>query len=240
MDTELFVFGDILDVSRVGDQDNDVIFDDFYETQSEQNLSEDMYDELCEKYGLKCQYVSRTMENVDGVIGEDLYSSFTGLMMFPVKLYPLDFRSYNPSAAFQKSQYTSNDKIRMHVVKKRIELEAKKHLGIDNFEPMPGDIFLIEMTNDIWRIEFNEPEAQYYDRGRAFVWEFRCQRFSYSGELMETGDDRFDSIQDVDNFDIIEDPENATGDNYRVKVATEDPVDPIIDPDEDNFFEGCV
>lgn len=235
-----YEFGEEFDVSRHGTGPTvEDAFDEFYEITTEQNLAEEMYDELCEKYGLKCMYYSRVFHDIDGVFGEDRYSLFSSEFSFPVKLYALDFKKYNPSAAFNKSQYTTNDNPSFHIVKKRFQLEAQRHLGIEDFEPKPGDVFLIEMTDDVWQINFAEPEAQYYDRGRAFVWEFLCERYSFGGERFETGDDRLDTIEDVDNLGINPDPNAVTGDNLRVNIIANDPTDPIVDPDERDIWDGC-
>lgn len=233
-------FGEEYDVSRHGTgSTTSSAFEDFYETQTEQNLAEDMYDELCQKYGLKCWYFSRVFQNMDGIFGEDTHSLFSEEYSFPVKLYPLDFTKYNPSSAFNKSQYTTNDSPTFHVVKKRLAYEAQKH-GLEDFEPKPGDIFLIEMTKDIWAINFSEPEAQYYDRGEAFVWEFMCERFSISGEEFNTGNEDLDTLKDVDNLNIYPDKDEVTGDNLRLDDIADDKVNPIIDQDEEiDIWRGC-
>lgn len=232
------MFGDEYDVSRNNTGETvSKSFDEFYETESEQNLSISMYDELCQKYGLKCMYYSRVFHDIDGVFGEDRYSLFTSEFSFPIKLYAINFTKYNPSAAFNKTQYTTNDNPKFHIVKKRFALAAKKHLGIENFEPKPGDVFLIEMTDDVWQLNFTEPEAQYYDRGKAFVWEFMCVRYNFGGEKFETGDDRLDLIKDVDNLGINPDPDKVTGDNLRVKSITSKTL--IVSPENKDIYGGC-
>jgi len=232
-------FAEEFDVSK--NQTDDTVknaFEFFYSEESEQNLAEEMYDELCEKFGLKCQFYSRIFDDISGIFGEDRNSLFTSEYTFPIKLFPLDFTKYNPSSAFNKSQYTTNDYPRFHVVKKRFALESEKYLG-ESIEPKPGDIFLLEMTDDIWKFNFTEPEAQYYDRGKAFVWELMCERFSFSGETFETGDNRLDLIKDVDNLNIFPDKDSVTGDNLRLDELVKDGLESFIDDSETDIFGGC-
>lgn len=233
------VFGEEFDVSINGTGDTtDQAYEDFYEVTTEQNLAIEMYDELCQQKGIKCKYISRTFKNVDDIFGEDLYSAFYDKDAFPVTLFPLDFTNYNPEAIFGKTQYTSSATPRFHIVKKRFTLEAQKW-NLELVNPKPGDLILVEITDDIFELSFNEPSAQYYSSGIAYVWELMCERFRYAGEEFETNDERLDTIKDVDSFGINPDINAViTGDNVRIEVV-EDPVDPIVDPDEGDIFDGC-
>ena len=205
-----------------------------YDSEEEQNLSETLYDECCQKYGLEVLWVRREFVNIDGIIGEDRYSLFSGENAFPLKLYALDFHNYNSDAFFAKTQITYPDKVRFHMTKNRFAAETERHFG-RAVEPQIGDIFLINITNDIWVVNFNEPEAQYYERGRAYVWEFDCTRYIHSGENFETGNNELDFVVSVDDFDLNP-PDKVTGDNTRIDELEE--LNDIIDEDEIDIYGG--
>ena len=210
-----------------------------YASETQQGLQESVYDEACQKYGLEVVYISRQFVEVDGVIGEDRHSLFSGDHSFKCKLYPLSFTNYNPTTVFAKSQPIIYDRAKFHIVKRRFLEDAERGTGIRDLDPQIGDIFKIVMTGDIFTVNFNEPEAQYYDRGKAFVWEFDCERETVTGDNYDTGDKEIDMLHDVDNISFAVDPRAITGDNLRIEEEQNELTDnPIVDPDELDIYGG--
>lgn len=188
-----------------------------YNSPGQQSLQETLYDESCQKYGIEVIWISRQDGDVDGILGEDYNALYSGRFVFPLTIFPLDFTNYNPETFFERSQPTYKDKARFHIVKKRFTREADIHLGISDLQPQVGDLFQIKMTGDLFTVNFNEPESQYYDQGKAFVWEFRCIRKSVDGDNYDTGIESIDDTQFIDNLDYATDPEKVTGDNLRIE-----------------------
>ncbi len=67
--------------------------------------------------------------------------------------------------------------------------------SITSSRPLEGDLIYFPMTNDIFQINFVEHEAIFYQTGRLQTYDIYCEKWSYSGEQLRTGNNQIDIIE---------------------------------------------
>jgi hypothetical protein len=82
--------------------------------------------------------------------------------------------------------------------------------------PNEGDLIWAPWASNLFEITFVEHEKPFYQLGKGYVWEMKCELFQYSHEDLNTGIDAVDDIEDEDSYSLdITFPSGGTG-NYTV------------------------
>jgi hypothetical protein len=76
--------------------------------------------------------------------------------------------------------------------------------------PREGDLVWIPMMNFMYEIKFVENTENFYQLGRLYTYEIRCERFEYSSEKIDT---------DVSEIDTIEDTFSMATDTFEELLA---------------------
>lgn len=80
----------------------------------------------------------------------------------------------------------------------------------DILRPREGDLVWIPMMNFMYEIKFVENTETFYQLGRLYTYEIRCERFEYSSEKIDT---------DVSEIDTIEDTFSMATDTFEELLA---------------------
>lgn len=82
--------------------------------------------------------------------------------------------------------------------------------------PNEGDLIWAPWSSNLFEITFVEHEKPFYQLGKGYVWEMKCELFQYSHEDLNSGIDAVDDIEDEDSYSLdITFPSGGTG-NYTV------------------------
>jgi hypothetical protein len=100
--------------------------------------------------------------------------------------------------------------------------------------PREGDLIWIPMLNYMYEIKFTENIENFFQLGKLYTYEMRCDRYEYSSEKIDTGVADIDGIEDQyslssDNIEKLLDEESnifALEDGTRL-VAEGDTVTPF-------------
>lgn len=191
-----------------------------YSTSSEQNVTEDLIIEALKIYGLQVYYLPRTHVNLDRLYGEDgsvLYDDAIELEM-----YIKTVEGFEGQQDFiSKFGLQVDEQITFSLAIKRFNQALKTSLMTEysyNFinedgdqllldasdtydysaisRPREGDLIWLPLVQSMYEIKFTQDEEYFFQLGKVYTYELRCERFEYSSERLDTG---------IANVDIIED-----------------------------------
>lgn len=168
------------------------LFFNNYESQSEQLLMRDLVVEAIKRYGIDVYYMPRHHVNVDKILMEDPLNSFTNAIM--IEMYVKNFMGYGGEGdIMSKFGITMADQIQFCVARDRFDEDIGGNFGMTR--PNEGDLIYLAMTNSIYEIKFVEHESNFYQTGHLNFFELHCERFNYSSEDFNTGNDLIDVLE---------------------------------------------
>lgn len=75
------------------------------------------------------------------------------------------------------------------------EISDYDYSGI--FRPREGDLIWLPMVQSMYEIKFCEDNEYFFQLGRTYTFELRCDRFEYQSERMDTDVSEIDTIEDT-------------------------------------------
>jgi hypothetical protein len=231
-------------------------FNQYTPVKQEQNLVEDLVIESIKIYGVDGYYLPRTHVNLDKIYGEDASLLFDDAL--ELELYIKSFDGFAGQQDFlSKFGLQIDESITFVVAQKRFTQSLKPSFITEygyNFKnedgdylldeqsydyasilrPREGDLIWIPMLNYMYEIKFTENIENFFQLGKLYTYEMRCDRYEYSSEKIDTGVADIDGIEDQyslssDNIEKLLDEESnifALEDGTRL-VAEGDTVTPF-------------
>ena len=213
-------------------------FNQYTPVKQEQNLVEDLIIESIKIYGVDGYYLPRTHVNLDKIYGEDasmLFDDALG-MEFYIKSFDgfmgqEDFLSkfglqIDESITFVVSQKRFTQSLKTSLITEYSYniltedgdelLSNRNDVSEYDYEaivrPREGDLISIPMLKGIYEIKFTQNIENFFQLGKLYTYEIRCDRLEYSSERIDT---------DVADIDGIEDQYSLSNTN-REKLLDED------------------
>ena len=192
-----------------------------YFAKNEQNLIQNLIDETIYCQGIECAYIPKNQDNIDKLFNEDptaYYDTYKKLAMYPLfvdgfdgsELMTMFGNDFQKSATFviSKKQF-------------KLELEA---LGT-NF-PREGDLIFMPITNAVLEIKYVDNESPFFEKGKQYVYQVKCEVFTYSYEDMKSGDlssedDLLDSIYKKIEIDVADGEQESYSKNDDIQELAE-------------------
>jgi hypothetical protein len=231
-------------------------FNQYTPVKQEQNLVEDLVIESIKIYGVDGYYLPKTHVNLDKIYGEDASLLFDDAL--ELELYIKSFDGFAGQQDFlSKFGLQIDESITFVVAQKRFTQSLKPSFITEygyNFKnedgdylldeqsydyasilrPREGDLIWIPMLNYMYEIKFTENIENFFQLGKLYTYEMRCDRYEYSSEKINTGVADIDGIEDQyslssDNIEKLLDEESnifALEDGTRL-VAEGDTVTPF-------------
>lgn len=205
-----------------------------YNSINEQNLIQDLVDESIYQRGIEVLYIPRTQDNIDYLFNEDpkqYYNQFIPIAMFPLFVDGFDGQELMTMFGneFQKNA--------TFVVSKRKFSE----LIPTKIRPVEGDLIFMPITNAILEIKYVDHESPFFEKGKQYVFELKCESFQYSYEEFETGESNVDDLLNglkttplVDDF--MSDEYVSDSDDYLLNNNINDEVNDEVVFDPNNPF----
>ena len=213
-------------------------FNQYTPVKQEQSLVEDLIIESIKIYGVDGYYLPRTHVNLDKIYGEDASMIFDDAleMEFYIKSFDgfmgqEDFLSkfglqIDESITFVVSQKRFTQSLKTSIITEYSyniltedgdELLSNRN-DVSEYDydaivrPREGDLISIPMIKGIYEIKFTQNIETFYQLGKLYTYEIRCDRLEYSSERINT---------DVADIDAIEDQYSLSTTN-REKLLDED------------------
>ena len=245
-------------------------FNQYTPVKQEQSLVEDLVIESIKIYGVDGYYLPRTHVNLDKIYGEDASMLFDDAL--ELELYIKSFDGFAGQEDFlTKFGLQIDESITFVVAQKRFTQSLKPSFITEygyNFKnedgehlldeqlydyasilrPREGDLIWIPMLGYMYEIKFTENIENFFQLGKLYTYEMRCDRYEYSSEQINTGVTEIDAIEDqyslsTDNIEKILDEESnifALEDGTRL-VAEGDTVIPFeVSADNEAIGEKII
>jgi hypothetical protein len=167
-------------------------------TSSEQRLVQDLINEQLRMYGVEVVYIPRKFVNRKTIVEEVTASKFDD--NFAIEAYVNNFEGYSGQGdILTKFGVSLKDELAITISKERFEDFIAPFLeGFDDSEiilstrPREGDLIYFPLGERLFEIKFVEHESQFYQLGKNYVYELKCELFEYEDEVINT------SIRELD------------------------------------------
>ena len=166
----------------------------------EQRLVQELINEQLKIYGVEVTYIPRKFVRKQTIIEEIQSSTFDD--NFLLEAYINNFDGYSGAGDIMtKFGVSIRDELSLTISKERFEDFIAPFLdGMDNDEievstrPREGDLIYFPLGQRIFEVKFVEHENPFYQLGKNYVYELKCELFEYEDEVIDT---TVDEISDV-------------------------------------------
>jgi hypothetical protein len=171
-------------------------------TSSEQRLVQDLINEHLRMYGVEVTYIPRKFVNKKTIIQEVQSSRFDD--NFAIEAYVNTYDGYSGAGdILTKFGMSLRDELLITISKERFEDFISPFLGalddgsgegeiVLSSRPREGDLIYFPLGQRIFEVKFVEHEQPFYQLGKNYVYELKCELFEYEDEIIDT------SIEEID------------------------------------------
>ena len=158
-------------------------------SQSEQRLIQELINEQLTIYGVEVIYLPRKIVKKDQILTEIQSSKFND--NFAIEAYVNNYEGYSGAGdILTKFGMNLKDELTVTISRERFEdfispfLEAMPESDIEvATRPSEGDLIYFPLGKRIFEVKFVEHEKPFYQLGKNYVYELRCELFEYEDEL---------------------------------------------------------
>lgn len=199
-----------------------------YKSQNEQKLINDLVVESIKMYGIDTYYVAKRLDAIDNVLNEA--SSVTYDRSFEMEMYVKSFDSFEGDGDIMSGfGLEIRDQLTLSVAITTFEKYVLPYDAVIK-RPREGDIVYFPMNDKYFKINFVEHESVFYQGGKLFVYDLKCELMEFSNERFETGVPQIDEHHMFSRTENISDMEtlydiDPISKNIFFENETEDMVD---------------
>jgi hypothetical protein len=170
-----------------------------YMSLNEQLLVQRLSIEAIQMYGIDCYYITRQLQNYDGIYGEDPISTFgTG---YVVEMYVKNVEGFGGDGDFL-SKFNIQIRDTMTLTVARLRWGEAVGNNTNAIRPLEGDLIYFPLNQKTFQIKFVEHESIFYQMGALQVWDLKCELWEYSNERLYTGIPELDILTEKYSFDM--------------------------------------
>jgi len=171
---------------------------------SEQRLVQDLINEQLTIYGVEVTYIPRKFVRKQTIIEEIQSSRFDD--NFLIEAYVNTYEGYSGAGdILTKFGMSLRDELTITISKERFEDFIAAFLAAmpdDEIElasrPREGDLVYFPLGQRLFEVKFVEHEQPFYQLGKSYVYELKCELFEYEDEILDTSIDEIDTtLQDT-------------------------------------------
>ena len=171
-------------------------------TPSEQRLLQDLVNEQLRMYGVEVIYIPRKFVRKQTIIEEIQSSRFDD--NFALEAYVNTYDGYSGAGdILTKFGMSLRDELLITISKERFEDFISPFLGgLDDgtedseiqvsTRPREGDLIYFPLGQRLFEVKFVEHEQPFYQLGKLYVYELKCELFEYEDEVIDT------TIEEID------------------------------------------
>lgn len=167
-------------------------------SQGEQSLVQDLINEHLRMFGVEIHYLPRKYITEKTIIKEVIESSFD--KAYPIEAYISNYEGYAENTdVLTKFGLTVSDEITLIISAERFELYIKDLIKDQpniksSLRPNEGDLIFFPLGEKLFEVKFVEREKPFYQLGKNYVYELRCELFEYEDEDIDTGVTEIDEV----------------------------------------------
>jgi len=169
----------------------------------EQRLVQDLINEQLKIYGVEVIYIPRKFVRKETIIKEVTSSKFDD--NFAIEAYVNTYEGYSGQGdILTKFGMSLKDEISLVISRERYEDFIAPFLDVNSIpdaelssRPKEGDLVYFPLGQRLFEVKFVEHEQPFYQLGKLYVYELKCELFEYEDEVIDTTVDEIDTqIQD--------------------------------------------
>jgi 8-oxo-dGTP pyrophosphatase MutT (NUDIX family) len=206
----------------------------------EQQLFEDLAAEMISIHGENFYYLRRKSGTPDDLYHEDVGAYYDEAVL--IAMWVKDWGGFGGAGDFMSpvGGYNIGDTFTLVVARREWLEEVGYREDPDGARPLEGDLVFFPQNGKLYKVTFVEHESVFYEGGRLYVWELRCELFAYSGEVIDTGIPDIDGIDDdvgllVDGSLLLESNGAILEDATSIPLALEDDLEAAFGAQNDLF-----
>ena len=166
----------------------------------EQRLIQDLINEQLKIYGIEVTYIPRKFVRTETIIKEVESSAFND--NFLLEAYVNTYDGYSGSGdILTKFGMSLRDEVSLIISKERYEDFITPFLSSLDEEdivlatrPKEGDLVYFPLGNRLFEVKFVEHEQPFYQLGKTYVYELKCELFEYEDEVIDTSVEEIDTL----------------------------------------------
>ena len=171
--------------------------------QSEQRLTQDLINEHLKMFGVEVTYIPRKFVGTDNILNEVESSKFDD--NFAIEAYVNTYEGYSGAGdVLTKFGMSLRDEVVLTISKERYEdFIAPFMAGLDDgtddsivpltSRPKEGDLVYFPLGGRLFEVKFVEHEDPFYQLGKNYVYQLKCELFEYEDEVIDTSIDEIDT-----------------------------------------------
>ena len=166
-------------------------------SQGEQRLVQNLINEQLKIYGVEVTYIPRKFVRKQTIIKEVQSSAFDD--NFLLEAYLNTYEGYSGQGDIMtKFGVSLRDEVTLTISRERFEDFISPFLEADDdyelaSRPREGDIIFFPLGARLFEVKFVEHEEPFYQLGKNYVYQLKCELFEYEDEVIDTGIDIIDS-----------------------------------------------
>ena len=173
---------------------------------SEQRLAQDLINEQLRMYGVEVTYIPRKFVDTDNILNEVQSSKFDD--NFAIEAYVNTYDGYSGQGDIMtKFGMSLRDELTLTLSKERFEDFIAPFLAANVGDPdagialatrpREGDLIYFPLGARLFEVKFVEHEDPFYQLGKNYVYQLKCELFEYEDEVIDTSIDIIDTqVQD--------------------------------------------
>jgi len=171
----------------------------------EQRLVQELINEQLKIYGVEVTYIPRKILGTDDLLGSnDLrevnFSKFDD--NFAIEAYVQNYEGYGGSGdILTKFGMSLRDEVTLVISRERYEdFVAQFISGLSEEEiivasrPREGDLIYFPLGQRLFEVKFVEHENPFYQLGKNYVYELKCELYEYEDEILDTSVEEIDTV----------------------------------------------
>ena len=168
-------------------------------SQSEQRLVQELINEQLRMYGVDVTYIPRKIVNRDTILNEVETSKFDD--NYTIEAYVNTYEGHSGAGdILTKFGMSLRDELTITISKERfddfiamfIEGESDDEIILSN-RPREGDLIYFPLGQRLFEVKFVEHEDPFYQLGKNYVYQLKCELFEYEDEVIDTSIDEIDT-----------------------------------------------
>ena len=172
-------------------------------SQAEQRLVQNLVNEQLKIFGVEVTYIPRKFVNRQTIIEEVQQAKFDD--NFSIEAYVNTYEGYGGQGDIMtKFGMSLRDELTLTISRERFEDFIGAFLTalpddeiIVDTRPREGDLVYFPLGQRLFEIKFVEHEEPFYQLGKNYVYQLKCELFEYEGEVIDTSIDAIDTqVQD--------------------------------------------
>ena len=171
-------------------------------SQGEQRLVQDLINEHLKIYGVEVTYIPRKFVRKQTIIKEVQSSVFDD--NFLLEAYVNTFDGYGGQGDIMtKFGVSLRDELTVTISKERFEDFISPFLEADDdyelaTRPREGDVIFFPLGTRLFEVKFVEHEQPFYQLGKNYVYQLKCELFEFEDEVFDTDIEEIDSqLEDI-------------------------------------------